>query len=238
MLRPLKPQCVDSSRQPKESSIMILYGHPFSSYSWKAQIALDEKGVPYELRTIDPDQPAHGERLRALWPVGKWPVIEDGGATVIESSIVIEHIDLHHGGPRLIPADPVAALDIRFMDRVFDNHVMANMQAVVNEHLPFLTETPDAARVTRAKAALDVIYGWLENRLGEDGWACGEAFSLADCAAAPALFYADWVHEIPHEWKRLRAYRARLLARPSVARAVDGGRPYRHYFPLGAPDRD
>lgn len=218
--------------------MLALYGHPFSAYSWKAQIALDEKGVAYELKTIEPDQPAHGERLRALWPVGKWPVIEDGGKVTIESSIVIEHVDLHHSGPRLIPADPVAALDVRFMDRVFDNHVMANMQAVVNEHIPFLTETPDDARITRAKTALDTIYAWLETWLPESGWACGDEFTLADCAAAPALFYADWVHEIPDELERLRSYRARLLARPSVARAVDGGRPYRHYFPLGAPDRD
>jgi glutathione S-transferase len=215
-----------------------LYGHPFSSYSWKAQIALDEKGVAYELKIVEPDYPDHGERLRALWPVGKWPVIEDGGAVVIESSIMIEHIDLHHEGSRLIPTDPVAALDVRFMDRVFDNHVMANMQAVVNEHIPFLTDTPEAARIARAKAALDVIYGWLDSRLADDRWACGDAFTLADCAAAPSLFYADWVHPIPDEYKRLRSYRARLLARPSVVRAVDGGRPYRHYFPLGAPDRD
>lgn len=218
---------------------MILYGHPFSSYTWKAAIALDEKGLAYAFRQLGPDQPEHQAELAALWPLAKFPVIDDAGTAVAESSIIIEHLDLHHPGPRLIPADPAAALGVRFMDRMFDNHVMANMQAVVNEHLPFVTPTPDASRIDRAKAALDAAYGWLESALPDAPWACGEKFSLADCAAAPALFYADWVHPIGDAHKRLRAYRSRLLARPSVVRAVDGGRPYRHFWPLGpAPDRD
>ena len=115
---------------------------------------------------------------------------------------------------------------------------MANMQAIVNEHLPHLTATPDRVRVDRAGQALDTIYAWLDARLEGRTWAAGDAFTLADCAAAPALFYADWVRPIPDELPTLRAYRARLLARPSIARAVDGGRPYRAWFPLGAPDRD
>ncbi|MBA4747309.1 MAG: glutathione S-transferase family protein [Sphingopyxis sp.] len=217
---------------------MILYGHPFSSYTWKAAIALDEKGLAHEFRMIGPDQPDHGAELAAHWPPGKFPVLVDGGVPVIESSIIIEHLDLHHPGPRLIPADPVEALAVRFMDRSFDNHVMANAQAVVAEHLPFITPTPDAARIERAKAALDVIYGWLEGKLPDTPWACGEGFTLADCAAAPSLFYADWVHPIAPTFGRLRGYRARLLARPSVARAVDGARPYRHFWPLGPIDRD
>ena len=92
--------------------------------------------------------------------------------------------------------------------------------------------------VDKARAALDTIYDWLDTQLAGGGWATPDGFTLADCAAAPSLFYADWVHEIPADCANLRAYRARLLARPSVARAVDGGRAYRHYFPGGAPDRD
>jgi glutathione S-transferase len=218
---------------------MILYGHPFSSYTWKAAIALDEKGLDYEFRMLGPDTPDHGAELAAAWPPAKFPVLVDDDRPVIESSIIIEHLDLHHPGARLIPADPDQALAVRFMDRVFDNHVMANMQAVVNEHIPFLTPTPDMSRVDKARAALDVIYAWLDETLPDADWCCGNAFTLADCGAAPSLFYADWAHPIGPEHERLRAYRMRLLARPSVASAVDGARPYRHFWPLGpAPDRD
>jgi glutathione S-transferase len=115
---------------------------------------------------------------------------------------------------------------------------MTPMQAIVAEHLPFLTPTPDAARIARAREALDTAYDWLDARLDRRAWAAGTAFTLADCAAAPALFYADWVAEIPARFAALRAYRARALARPSVARCVEEARPYRHFFPLGAPDRD
>ncbi len=113
------------------------------------------------------------------------------------------------------------------MDRVFDNHVMANMQRLLASVFPFITEKPDPMRIERAKSALSTIYRWLDDKLPENSWACGDAFTLADCAGAPALFYADWVHPIPDDCPRVKAYRARALARPSVARAVDGGRPYR-----------
>jgi glutathione S-transferase len=218
--------------------VLVLYGHPFSSYTWKALIALYEKDLPFEFRVIDADSPEHGRRLTALWPLSKFPVLEDGGAVLIESTILIEHLDLHNPGPRLIPDDPGEALEVRFIDRVFDNHVMAMMQAIVGEHLPFITPTPDLARIERSRAALSAIYAWLDQKLSRSGWACGEDFTLADCAGAPSLFYADWVHPIPAELTRLKAYRARVLARPSVARAVDEARPYRHYFPMGAPERD
>jgi glutathione S-transferase len=217
---------------------MILYGHPFSSYTWKALIALYEKGLLFEFRILEAEYPDHGPELSKIWPLGKFPVLQDGDAVLIESSILIEHLDLNHGGVRLIPSDPSDALEVRFIDRIFDNYVMANMQAIVSEHLPFITPQPDPARIERAKAALSTIYTWLDEKLPVEGWACGQEFSLADCAGAPSLFYADWAHPIPDGLTRLKAYRKRVLARPSVARAVDGARPYRHYFPLGAPDRD
>lgn len=221
---------------------LTLHGHPFSSYTWKAMIALYEKEIPFELLSVEDDHsadPEKGGRLRQLWPPRQFPVLEDGDRVLIESSILIEHLDLAYPDTkRLIPPDPAAALDVRFMDRVFDNHVMARMQAIVAEHLTFITPSPDPARIARAKAALSTIYAWLDQKLPEAGWACGEQFSLADCAGAPALFYADWAHEIPEELTRLKAYRARALARPSVARCVDGARPYRHYWALGGADRD
>jgi glutathione S-transferase len=220
-------------------SNLRLYGHPFSSYTWKALIALHEKGLPFEFRMIDAEHPENAARLAQLWPLEKFPVLEDGDAAWIESSILIEHLDLRHSGRRrLLPADPAEALKVRFMDRVFDNHVMGMVQAIVSEYLPFLTPTPDPSRIERAKASLSTVYAWLDVNLPEENWACGDEFTLADCAGAPALFYADWVHGIPKELTRLKAYRARLLSRPSVASAVDGGRPYRPLFPLGAPDRD
>lgn len=217
--------------------MLILYAHPFSSYSWKAQIALDEKDVDFDYRNVDPEFPEHGAQLHALWPVGKFPLLVDGDRALFETSIIIEYLDRVQPEPRLIPADPDAALRVRQMDRVFDLHVMAVVQDIVNDrirgpegHAPMI--------VDKARAALDTIYRWLDTQLAGGGWATPDGFTLADCAAAPALFYADWVHEIPAELENLRSYRARLLAHPSVARAVDGARPYRHYFPGGAPDRD
>ena len=211
-----------------------LFGHPFSSYTWKALIALYEAGTPFEFRNIAGDEhPENEAAFRAHWPVGKFPLLVDDGVPIMESSIIVEHV-----APALVPADRAAALEVRMLDRLFDNHVMTPTQAIVAEHLPFITETPDEKRMGRARAALDTVYPWLDRRLGGRQWAAGDSFSLADCAGAPALFYADWVQPIPDELHFLRDYRARVLARRSVARAVDEARPYRHLFPLGAPDRD
>lgn len=222
--------------------MLELYGHPFSSYTWKAQIALHEKGLDYRLRIVEPDQPEHGEKLREYWPLAKFPVLLNGARPVIESSIIIEWLDRHAPESRpMLPDDPDKALAVRFMDRVFDNHVMGQMQVVVNEYL-IDAANPDRDRIARAHTALDQVYEWLDAALHDgpwdDPWAVGEDFTLADCAAAPSLFYADWVRPIPPELSRLKAYRANLLARPSVARCVEGARPYRKLFPLGAPDRD
>ena len=217
--------------------MLELYGHPFSSYSWKAQIALLEKALPYTPRPLIAEEPENGAALKRHWPMGKFPVLVDNGAPVIESSIIIEYLDIHHPGARaLIPTDRDAALAVRFMDRIFDNHVMGPMQSVVGAYIADATQ-PDRTRIDKAHAALDTIYAWLDERLTGE-WACDGDFSLADCAAAPALFYADWVRSIDTGLGRLHEYRARLLARPSVAKCVDEARPYRSYFPPGAPDRD
>lgn len=210
-----------------------LFGHPFSSYTWKALIPFYETGTPFDFRMIGPDQPDNMAALAAAWPIAKFPVLVDDGEPIIEASIIVEHV-----APAMIPHDPVAAREVRMLDRIFDNHVMGNMQVRVAEHLPHLTAVPDQARIDRAMAALDIVYGWLDTRLAGRAWATGDDFTLADCAAAPSLFYADWVRPIPDALANLKAYRARLLARPSVARCVDDARPYRHFFPLGAPDRD
>ncbi|WP_448662118.1 glutathione S-transferase family protein [Sphingomonas sp. CJ20] len=217
--------------------MLELYGHPFSSYTWKVLIALYENATPFAFRSVDRAFPEHGAALARLWPPATFPLLVDGGVPVMESSVIIEHLQRHHPGPTPLLPDGDAALEVRMMDRIFDNHVMANMQRVVSDALR-PAERRDPVAVEQAKAALDTIYGWLEAWMAARQWAAADAFTLADCAAAPALFYADWVHPIPEAHAALRAYRARLLARPSVARAVDEARPYRHYFPLGAPDRD
>jgi glutathione S-transferase len=215
---------------------LTLYSHPFSSYCQKVLIALWENEIPFTYRHLE--EPGAAEERATLWPLGRFPVLVDDGRTIAESSIIVEHLDLHHAGPvRLLPDDRDAALEVRFMDRFFDNYVMTAMQKPVFEAL-----RAEGARKEEAMAeacrALDTAYAWLEERLSGRTWAAGESFTMADCAAALSLFYADWVHQIGSDFPRLRKYRSRLLARPSFARAVDEARPYRSYFPLGAPDRD
>lgn len=219
--------------------VMDYFGHPFSSYSWKGEIALIEKGAHYRFRQVGDDQPETMAELHAAWPVGQFPLLKHGETMLFEASIIIEYLDQQlPGGPRLIPADPAAALEVRWLDRVFDNHLQARFQAVVGEYLPFITAQPDPMRIERARGLLEKAYAWLEPRLDKTEWATAHGFSLADCAAAPALFYADWVHPIAARYAEVQAYRARLLARPSVMQCVEAARPYRSYFPLGAPDRD
>lgn len=211
-----------------------LFGHPFSSYTWKVLIALYETGAPFSFRDISGDKhPENEAAFLDYWPVGKFPLLVEDGVPIMESSIIIEHV-----APALIPDDRELAEEVRMLDRIFDNHVMTPMQAIVAEHLPFITQTPDEGRIERAKSALDKVYPWLDARLAGRRWSGGEEFTLADCAGAPSLFYADWVHSVPDELATLKAYRSRALARPSVARVVDEARPYRKLFPLGAPDRD
>lgn len=215
-----------------------LLAHPFSSYCQKVLTALYENETPFEYRLIQFQDEAAVAELAALWPLKRFPVLVDDGRTIIESSVIIEHLDLGHPGrTRFLPVEPKAALEVRFMDRFFDNYVMTPMQQVVFDS--FRPEGQhDAFGVEGARKLLESAYAWLDGVLSGRTWAAGENFSLADCAAAPSLFYADWVHEIGQDYPRVRAYRSRLLERPAFARAVDEARPYRHLFPLGAPDRD
>ena len=215
---------------------LTLFAHPFSSYSQKVLVALYENNLPFEFRTLE-DASAMTE-LKSRWPFARFPVLVDAGRTVVESTIIIEHLMLEHPGKvRWLPEDPRAALEVRFLDRFFDNDVMTAMQKPVFEAL-----RPDGGRkeeaMNEARRSLEIAYRWLEQRLEGRLWAAGDTLSLADCAAAPSLFYADWVHPIADQFPVLRAYRTRLLGWPAFARAVNEARPYRHYFPLGAPERD
>ncbi len=215
-----------------------LFGHPFSSYTWKALIPFYENETPFVFRMLDGEHPENGEELARRSAMSKFPLLVDGDTAVFEATSIIEYLDAFHPGPvRLIPADPAAAVQVRMLDRVFDNYVMNTMQALVGDALR-PAEQRDPYGVERAKADLERIYAWLDGELAGRTWAAGDSFTLADVAAVGALFYADWAHPIDARFATLKAYRARLLARPSVVRVVDEARPYRAYFPLGAPDRD
>ena len=215
-----------------------LFGHPFSSYTQKALVALHENATPFTFRMLSQEDEATFAEFAALWPLKRFPILVDGATTILEATAVIEYLAVRHPGPvALIPADPAAAVTVRMMDRFFDNYISTPLQKLVFDRL-----RPEAARddfgVTEARAMLDTAYAWLDRTMADRPWAAGDTFSMADCAAAPALFYADWGHPLGDRFPHVTGYRQRLLARPSFARAVDGGRPYRHYFPLGAPDRD
>ncbi|HTK02806.1 MAG TPA: glutathione S-transferase family protein [Bordetella sp.] len=215
-----------------------LYYHPFSSYCQKALIALYDNNIAFERNVLEgPDSPA-GKRLAELWPMKRFPVLVDGDRTVIEATCIIEYLGLYHPGPvRMIPEDPKAALETRFMDRFFDNYVAApQMQIVFNQIRP--EDVRDPHGVKQSREMLETSYAWLDKKMANREWAAGDRFSLADCGAAPFLFYADWTHAIPPQYANVHAYRRRLLQYPSFARAVDDARPFREYFPLGAPDRD
>ncbi|HEU4623963.1 MAG TPA: glutathione S-transferase family protein [Steroidobacteraceae bacterium] len=217
---------------------LALYGHPFSSYTQKVLIALYENAISFEFRCIGPETPQHSAEWLRRWPLRKFPLLVDGERNLVEASIIIEYLQLAHAGPvRLLPTDTMTALDVRFLDRFFDLHVMSPVQHAVGAAL---TGDPVKRQEGLAFAVekLQLAYGWLEGQLAGRTWAAGEEFTLADCAAAPSLFFADWTHQIPETFPVLRAYRARLLARPSFARAVDEARYFRPNFPLGAPDRD
>jgi glutathione S-transferase len=220
-------------------ALLQLYYHPFSSYSQKALIALYENGIAFERQVLEGPDCAPTKQLAAMWPMKRFPVLVDGERVILEASCVIEYLHLHRPGPvRLIPGDPDQALEVRMLDRFFDNYISTPQQKVVfNQLRP--EEVRDAYGVQEARDMLETAYAWLEKHLADGReWAAGEHFSMADCGAAPFLFYADWTHRIGDAFPHVLAYRRRLLARPSVARAVDEARPYRPCFPLGAPDRD
>jgi glutathione S-transferase len=212
------------------------FGHPFSSYTWKVLIPLYADGTEFEFRQVPENQDNYAE-LKRIWPFGKFPLLVDDGEPVMETTCIIEHLQANHpGSNRWIP-DGEPGRRVRFLDRFFDLHVQGNMQPAVN-HALRPEGMGDAYGAEQGRKNLHVAYDWLEANLPDGGWAAGDTFTLGDCAAAPALFYSDWIEEIGDGRPKLKAYRGRLLAHPQVARVVDEARPYRKYFPLGAPDRD
>jgi glutathione S-transferase len=212
--------------------MLVLHEHPFASYCQKALIALYELELPFE-RVLVEDRDEHVK----LWPLNTIPVLvdTDAGLTLPESTTIIEHLDGLAGG-RLIPSDPRAALLARLWDRIADNHVATPMQKIVGDSLrPEGRGDPEG--VAQARATLDTAYGVFETHLA--GWRslAGEEFTVADCAAAPALLYCRAVHRWDADaYPEVTRYVRALLARPSVARVIDEARPFRGLFPLHWPD--
>ena len=214
------------------SRALSLYYHPLASYCWKVLIALYESDTPFAPRLVDLSDEAQRDALLKLWPVGKFPVLHDeaAGRIVPESSVIIEYLEVHHPGRRpLIPADRDAALEVRLQDRFFDQQIHEAMQKHVGNKL-----RPEGQRdpygVEQAHRQLERAYGILESTLERRTWAAGDAFSLADCAAAPALYYANLVHPLGG-YGRVAAYLKRLVARPSFARVLAEAEPYFKLFP-------
>jgi len=211
---------------------LILHYHPLSSFCWKVLIALYENGAPFEARMVDFGDPEARAAFQALWPTAKIPLLEDDGRVVPETSIMIEHLDRRHPGRiALLPRDPDERLETRLWDRIFDLYVMDPMQRYIAQLL-----RPEAERDSRTRAeslqGLNHAYDLIEDRMGARTWAAGEGFTMADCAAAPAMFYAGIVQPFPPEHRILADYYERLMARPSVRRAIAQARPYFQYFPL------
>lgn len=218
---------------------LILHMHPFAAFCQKVLVALYENATPFETVLVDLGDEASRNAFAAIWPIARMPVLEDRarGVSLPESTIIIEHLDLHYpGATRWIPENPDLAIQTRLQDRFFDFYVADPMQRIVFDRIR-PEDAKDPLGVEAARAMLDVAYGMIERRMADRTWAMGEAFTLADCAAAPALFYADWVHPL-EGYPNARAYRRRLLARPAFARAVEEARPFRANFPGGAPDAD
>jgi len=209
---------------------LTLYYHPLSSYCHKVLIALYEHGIDFEKRIIDLSSEADRAALQALWPLGKFPVIRDHARQrdVAESSIIIEYLDRFHAGRQpLIPADWETALEVRLWDRFFDNHVQGPMQQIVADRLFALH-----GDLTKQRSALMTAYNMLERQLASRTWVASPDFSLAECAAAPALFYASTLVPLPEDYRHLNAYFERLIQRPSFQRVIDEARPYFCFYPF------
>jgi glutathione S-transferase len=210
-----------------------LYFHPLSSFCWKVLIALYENGTPFEPCVVDLGNAAAAAEFKKLWPIGKFPVLRDEARDrmVPESSIIIEYLDQHYPGEtRFLPADPDLARQTRMRDRFFDLYLQLPMQKVVGDRL----RPPgkgDAFGVEQAKAQLQTALGMVDGDMATKTWAMGDAFSMADCAAAPALYYANLVAPFGNTHRNAAAYLDRLTARPSFARTVKEAEPYRKLFP-------
>ncbi|MDT3684648.1 MAG: glutathione S-transferase family protein [Pseudorhodoplanes sp.] len=211
---------------------LTLYFHPLSSFCMKVLIALYENDTPFTPHVVDLMDQTAAANLKKMWPIGKFPVMRDDARnqTIPETSIIIEYLDQHFPGQtRFIPADRTLALQSRLQDRFYDLYVQLPMQGIVGDRLR-PAEKKDPFGVTQAKERLAGVYEMIERDMAQKTWAIGDDFTIADCAAAPALFYANKV--LPLEGhKNVVAYLERLTQRPSYARALKEAEPYFRFFP-------
>jgi len=209
-----------------------LHYHPLSSYCHKVLIAIDELGIEVDKRVLNLADAEEHAAYRALWPIGKMPLLVDRGRSIPETSIIIEYLQRRRARSdrTLIPKDADAALEVRLWDRIFDQYVMAPMQAFTADRLR-LESDRDPLNVAQARTNLETAYDFIERHLEGRTWVAANAFSMADCAAAPALFYAVTYVPLAPQHARLAAYFDRLMNRPSVERTVDQARPYFKFYP-------
>jgi len=210
-----------------------LYYHPLSSYCQKVVVALYESGTPFTPKLVNLGDAADRAAFVKLWPIGKFPVLrdEDRGLTIPESTIIIEHLAQNHStAAALVPSDPGLALRVRAQDRFFDLHLHNQMQAIVGDRLR-PADSKDPLGVAQARAKLGTAYDVIERDMASKTWAVGENFTMADCAAAPALFYANLVQPFGATHPHLAGYFARLSERPSFKRVVEEAKPYFKFFP-------
>lgn len=211
---------------------LTFYFHPLASYCHKVLIALYENGTPFEGQIVDLMDEAESAAFHELWPVGKMPILRDGERVVPETSIIVEYLDRRYPGPApLIPAEPEAALEARLWDRFYDLYVSTPMQKIVGDRIR-PEDRRDPHGLAEAQAMLRTAYGMIERRMAERPWAAGEAFTMADCAAAPALFYAEALLPSSPDHPNMAAYLDRLAERPSFKRTLKEARPYFHLFPF------
>jgi len=212
---------------------LVLHFHPLSSFCWKVLIALYENDTPFTPKVVNLGDEADRAAFLKLWPVGKFPLIQDTARNwdVAESSIIIEYLDQHfHGTTRFIPQDGELARQMRFRDRFFDLHIHHHMQKIVGDRLR-PADRKDPHGVEDARTRMATALGMVESAMAGKTWATGETFTMADCAAAPALFYADKVAPFEASHPNTFAYLARLKERPSFARVLNEAKPYFKYFP-------
>ncbi|BCH29472.1 glutathione S-transferase [Mesorhizobium sp. L-8-10] len=213
---------------------LTLHFHPLASFCWKALIAFYENGTPFEPVIVDLGDPVSRAAFLKLTPVGKMPVLRDDARdrTVPESTIVIEYLDrLYPGRLRLMPDEPELALQVRLADRFYDFYVHEPMQRYVADYLR-PADRRDPYGVDQARARIESSYAIIDADMATKPWAVGDAFTLADCAAFPALFYADKVSPLRDRFPNVRAYLDRLSRRGSVARVLEEAKPYFHLFPV------
>jgi glutathione S-transferase len=211
-----------------------LYCHPLASFCHKALIALYENAIPFEPIIVDLSDKASSAAFRAVWPMAKMPVLrdEERDRTVAEATIIIEYLDGRYPGPtRFLPSDPDQAWQTRMWDRFYDHYVQEPMQKIVTDRLR-PESSSDPYGVEQAKGQLHQVYAMIEQKIEAKTWMMGDAFTLADCAAAPALFYADTVVPFGESHAGLTAYLDRLMARPSFARVLAEAQPYFTLFPM------